>query len=570
MSYKNYAIIAIIFLSWYSLYSQNDFEIEYPVPLTQKSYEELKDLFYEVKVKDTLLAESYAEAFLKKAKREGDTLKMAKGYKYFYFISKDSLALKYADSIIYITKEIDNKHYPALGYMYKAYTLYNKGDYLQSLDNCLAAHSYALKRNNIDQLLSIQQSMASLKNRWGAYDEALVIYKDYLQHVKKQKNYKVTFAKDYTIGLYNLSLSYLRNKKPDSAYIYIKEGIKESLKVKDSSLYYKFVLTSGTSLYEKEKYIQALDSLNKAIPHINNTSLAISYLYKGEILLKLNEIEQSVKYLKKVDSIFQETNDIFPELPEAYHVLIKYYKKKNDKENQLKYIDKLLYADSLIDKNYLNINKVMKVKYDLPLIISEKEKIINQLKTKQSKSYKLIYLFIIIIMISTLLLIIYLIKHRNNKKILEDLLNNYSNLTEHKTNTSISSNKKQELDIDNDTVNEILINLEKFESEIGYIELGISLSSLSKDFGTNSAYLSKVINVYKNKNFANYLNDLRIDYAIKKIKTDIKLQSFTIKAISEEMGFSTPQSFATAFYKRTGIYPSYFIRELKKLKPQKN
>src|SRR5690606_17475687 len=135
------------------------------------------------------------------------------------------------------------------------------------------------------------------------------------------------------------------------------------------------------------------------------------------------------------------------------HILINYYKKKNDKENQLKYIDKLLYADSLIDKNYLKINKVMKDKYDLPLIISEKEKIISQLKIKQSKSYKLIYLSIFIIMISTLFLIIYLIKHRNNKKRLEDLLNNYNNPTEHKTNTSISSNKKEELDIDNDIVN---------------------------------------------------------------------------------------------------------------------
>src|SRR5690606_28758122 len=130
---------------------------------------------------------------------------------------------------------------------------------------------------------------------------------------------------------------------------------------------------------------------------------------------------------------------------------------------------------------------------------------------------------------------------------------------------TLYTNEKNELEIDVFTINTILTKLEKFENNQEYLQSNLSLASLSKQFGTNSAYLSKIINAYKNKNFANYLNDLRVDYAIKKIKTDAKLQSFTIQAISEEIGFSTSQSFANAFYKRTGIYPSYFIKQLKTL-----
>ncbi len=57
-----------------------------------------------------------------------------------------------------------------------------------------------------------------------------------------------------------------------------------------------------------------------------------------------------------------------------------------------------------------------------------------------------------------------------------------------------------------------------------------------------------------------------MEFAIEKLKTDEKLQAFTIKAIAEEVGFKTARSFSLIFHKRTGIYPSYFMKQLHKLK----
>jgi len=48
------------------------------------------------------------------------------------------------------------------------------------------------------------------------------------------------------------------------------------------------------------------------------------------------------------------------------------------------------------------------------------------------------------------------------------------------------------------------------------------------------------------------------------LKQDSRFRKFTIKAIANEIGFNTDQAFSKAFYKRTGIYPSYFIKELDK------
>ncbi|TEB41336.1 AraC family transcriptional regulator, partial [Flavobacterium circumlabens] len=82
------------------------------------------------------------------------------------------------------------------------------------------------------------------------------------------------------------------------------------------------------------------------------------------------------------------------------------------------------------------------------------------------------------------------------------------------------------------------------------------------------SYLSKIINFYKGKNFSQYINDMRIIYAITKIKSDKKFRMYTIKAISEEVGFSNSESFAKAFYNNTGLQPSYFIKKIEENESQ--
>lgn len=81
---------------------------------------------------------------------------------------------------------------------------------------------------------------------------------------------------------------------------------------------------------------------------------------------------------------------------------------------------------------------------------------------------------------------------------------------------------------------------------------------------TNPKYLSQVINFYEQKSFSTYIRDLRIQYAVKELKANPILRKYSIQSIAEELGFNSPQSFSKAFYKKTGIYPSYFIRELEK------
>ena len=104
--------------------------------------------------------------------------------------------------------------------------------------------------------------------------------------------------------------------------------------------------------------------------------------------------------------------------------------------------------------------------------------------------------------------------------------------------------------------------LEKFEENECFLKSSITLSNLSPKLNTNSKYLSKTINVYKKKTFTQYINDLRIEYLIEKLNTDKTFKNYTIQAIATEIGFNTPNAFSRAFFKKTGMYPSEYIKEL--------
>ena len=124
--------------------------------------------------------------------------------------------------------------------------------------------------------------------------------------------------------------------------------------------------------------------------------------------------------------------------------------------------------------------------------------------------------------------------------------------------------KKESVDLPKDIIDDLLDKLSVFEKKEGYLRRNIKLNDLAKEMKTNTKYLSYVINNFKNYNYAQYINDLRINYIVDALKNDLMLRKYTVKAISETAGFNNTESFSKAFNKKTGIYPSYFIKQLNK------
>lgn len=96
------------------------------------------------------------------------------------------------------------------------------------------------------------------------------------------------------------------------------------------------------------------------------------------------------------------------------------------------------------------------------------------------------------------------------------------------------------------------------ESEKPYLDQDLSILKLAKDLGTNTKYLSHVINTEFNQNFINYINEFRIaEVKDKLLEGNLNL---TIEALGQNAGFKSKSSFNAAFKKSTGHTPSIFLK----------
>lgn len=559
---NNKFILALFFIGIQRLNSQNSQTFHVPDSLKNKTYKELFER-YNANYTDPIKAEVFAKAYLHKARNEKDTIRIANAYSQFASINNFQISVKYCDSIIDLTKKLDHFEYPGYGYMAKGISYFNLGDYEKALDNYLIAQQYAIKNNNIEQHFYINNEIGQLKNFWGSYDEALKIFKSQLQLLRQNKSDFKNPQQLYLNVLFHLTNSYILTEKLDSAFIYSKKGIQESLLLNDSIQYYDFVSQAGIVAYYQNHFKIALDSLNKALPYETfNNGLLNNHYYSGNIYWKQNKDAKAFYHFKQADSIYNLTNDAVPEVRDIQEFFVNYYKKNNDIENQLKYIDRLLYVDSIISKNRKNLNETLVKKYDTPLLLSEKEKIINNLKKAKKKASFTIFGLITLVLI----ILAFFIRFYKIQRVFKERFNNLL-LKETETKKLPEKPTKELNGISKKIIESTLLRLEEFEISNAFLDNNLTLNSLSKFLNTNSNYLSKIINTYKEKNFSSYISDLRIDYCLEKLKTDTTFRKYTINAIAFEIGFNNVESFSKTFYKKTGVYPSYFIKEIEKDHP---
>jgi AraC-like DNA-binding protein len=106
---------------------------------------------------------------------------------------------------------------------------------------------------------------------------------------------------------------------------------------------------------------------------------------------------------------------------------------------------------------------------------------------------------------------------------------------------------------------ELLFNdlIDLIEIQKLYLQHDLSLATIAEKLGSNKNYISSIINDKLDKNFYQYVNDLRIQEAIN-IMNDTESQQYTIENISRLAGFKSKSSFNKYFKEKTGNTPSEF------------
>lgn len=546
--------------------------------------EALLDYFNEVS-HDSTQAEVVARVYLDRGRAEGDTIKMARGYDRLARIFNPYKNIQFADSVIALTKDRDHITYPALGYMLKGAYYGTLNDIENEMNNYLKCYDLAYKNNNQIQQAWILHELIYGKAIWGNKYEALELQyrRDSLINTREYyENLKITTRSNSNIDIDELKLVddinssttfgfiYLRLNKIDSAYSYLKKE-KELLKLynKNDKLTYELSYLKHLldAKFKDKKYrhtIRIADSIliNTETEKLSKNDLFSLYRIIGLSEFKMNNDQRSFAFLYKCDSLSKTFNyEFYPEDRQLFEILMNRAKYTSNYKEQIYYLNRLIKIDSTLMNNFKYYDPNMLKRFDIPRLLEEKNEIVAGLSKKNINKSKILWVSLITLLISLVGLTYHFNRQKVYKKRFEALRLKNKNM---KKGVISLKNNETSLVISPEIISEILEKLERFERNKQFLAVDISLHNLAKKLNTNQNYLSRIINLKMEKNFSQYLSDLRIEYALEELKNNSVFRKYSVKAIANECGFKTSESFSKAFYKEVGIYPSYYIKELDK------
>ena len=103
--------------------------------------------------------------------------------------------------------------------------------------------------------------------------------------------------------------------------------------------------------------------------------------------------------------------------------------------------------------------------------------------------------------------------------------------------------------------------LYQFEERKIYLMPDISLIKLSQIVGTNTSYLSSVVNQYFRMNFRKLVNTYRIGYAKRLLRERKDEEAMRLEEIIQLSGYSARSVFYDAFYRVVGMTPQQYMKE---------
>lgn len=395
----------------------------------------------------------------------------------------------------------------------------------------------------------------------GEYKKALTQYKKGYKRLIEAKNID-ELNRDFnsSLTLTGISQTYLKLKRIDSARIVLKEIEEKRLDTITDLVKINFELQKSRILIAEKKFLEALNELNdlrKVVKKYDSNS-GNYYYYKEltETYEGLGKYDSAIAVMQRGIKIGLTKTKEF-NLVEDYKTLAKIYKKAGDLEKSNEYFEKYVLNQTSLEKNKKSI------------IDNFHNKEVANLETEKQQQKRNTSFLIISGSIVIALLLLYLFSLSNKKKKNDEkfnqLLQKIESLEKQQKPVDTKDDileEKSTSDINKDTFNEILEGLQKLEDQYYFLKQECNSYNVAKKIKTNTSYLSKVINAHHQKNFNTYINDLRINYAILKLKEDTRFRSYSIQSISEEIGYKSPDSFTKYFKRRTGLLPSVYIKKL--------
>ncbi|MEM6685006.1 MAG: hypothetical protein AAF617_04340 [Bacteroidota bacterium] len=247
----------------------------------------------------------------------------------YYMLSKKAknttVKHTYLDSTIHATKnqkvgsKLLMKAYFLKGVVYDTERKYNL-----ALEYYLLAQKLTEANKDIEYQYNVKFNIAFLHRRIRNYEQSEKFFKECLEFELQRDSLDIL---GYFNVLFQLSSTYYESEKTDACTAINKQGISFALAHDKQDLYHYFVINEGINLNIKGNYKASIDSIEKGTSYLYENDQLVAEFYLAKSYHQLGEAEKSLQYFQKIDTVFQQTNNLLPALRPTYEYLITAAKK---------------------------------------------------------------------------------------------------------------------------------------------------------------------------------------------------------------------------------------------------
>ncbi|WP_420574910.1 helix-turn-helix domain-containing protein [Kordia sp.] len=562
-------ILLVIIYSIFSLHLYAQENKIHPDSLEKYSFKDLIEKYNSHKNPNPKKAKVYLNEMLLKAsvlEQRVTSLLTASRHETFYGSTEKAFA--YVDSAISLLKNKRNTSKMGKAYERKGFIFYyKKKDYKTALKFYLKASKIAEKNNDTLLMITVEHKIAALyfmiNNKKVALQKYLTLYGETYNKEEIPYPIKISIIKSLSNAYFKkYSLDSSVKKLLDSSRLFGQQGLKLAFAEKNKKDITYFTTLLGIASYTNKDYGDALSYLSKA----KNTASEIGlkerlksvYHYKGMVFLAQKTPDSAIYYFKKNAVHLADTSKLFT-FPNTYALLSESYEQQNNLKEALKYAQlAVTYTNNTYSKR-ASLQHTLDTKYDLPKLKEKSRQLQDELtQASHTKKFWIVLAFVLVLILIASF-VFFKRRERLNKKNFEQTLKSLSELEEKVTlpKNTVSTHVSE-------AQTETILNaLEHFEQSTLFVNPDCTLRFLAQELATNTTYLSKIINTHKKQSYTEYLVSLRISHALKRLKNEKRFRAYSIASIALECGFKSAKSFSRAFKKKTGIYPSYYIKNIK-------
>ena len=529
--YLTAGLVLVILLIHSLSFAQKSNKIDMTI-LKDLSFEELTILEEGTDIENDIVElHSILDFHIEKAKLESNDYELLSVYDWRIWSEPMERAKLYSDSAIGLSYKLKDP-------FARAESLISYGTYLYLKDQASNALKTAITSYYLSDSLEFKEGMVNslniisgIQREYGQEYKALQSQLKSLEILESSPNEFENYEETLLFTLDATSKCNLHAGEIESALSYAYRGKKLAKELKDKSFSNSYDIIIGQAFYYSQSYKNAVEILS-SIQNNNDLTLGDIYFYLGASELKMHNVINGFNYFKKVDSILAlHDYPIIDNVEILYQELLNFAIENKDRSREKEYLRRLIYYDSLMKGIDLEVEKISLINFGLRN---------DRVKSSSTTSFITVIALVLFCGIT-----VFAIRfHKSSKFQLSEPLKR-------------SASNQIPLSIKN----RLLAELKDWEDNKGFLDQDISQVELASKLGTNSSYLSRLINENFNISYSKYIKDLRTNYMVADLESNHKeLRRKSMIQLAEMYGFKSQDSFVRAYKEKTGLTPSAFLK----------